>query len=353
MSLLTFNFHQLVGVQVESNDSGALHFFESEYRSSASVLSEDINQVTLHWKRSIWPFAKGYQIQIHKGLARWAYRISVQTHQIQIDAIGNQIAVPMVHHMLVHPSMRYLCVQDGALMLHGSSVVWEDKSLVFTGTGGVGKTTVSSLILKHGGNDWRLHADDYVFLAKGPTSFAYMTRSHLYRDQIRWVPTLEKSLSPRERLHLEFFGRLREITKDRIKWPLRVEASQLWPDHRIAPQANLAAIVILKRGNVDRLNLKQIDTMEGLVQELVQMNFYEARHFVNLIRKAYGEVYTEAWIIDWRQREKELLEQILKDTRIFQLDLPPSETAGVSFGRELVETLKPIMSVDQNEGLNA
>jgi hypothetical protein len=353
MSLLTFNFHQLVGVQVESDDSGALHFFESEYRPSASALSEDLNQVTLKWKRSHWPFAKGYHIQIYKGLARWAYRISMQTHRIQIDAIGNQVAVPMVHHMLVHPSMRYLCVQDGALMLHGSSVVWDDKSLVFTGTGGAGKTTVSSLILKHGGHDWMLHADDYVFLAKGPTSFAYMTRSHLYRDQIRWVPTLEKCLSPRERLHLEFFGRLREITKDRIKWPLRMEPSRLWPDYRIAPQAHLSAIVFLKRGNVNRLSLKKIDLTEGLMQGLVQMNFFEARHFIKLIRKAFGEAYTEVWIVDWKQREKDLLEQILEETHLFQLELPPSETAGDSFGRELIETLKPIMSVDQNEGLDA
>jgi hypothetical protein len=353
MSLLTFNFHQFVCVQVESDDSGALHFFESEYRPSASVLSEDIDQVTLKWKRSYWPFAEGYQIQIHKSLARWSYRISMQTHHIQIDAIGNQLAVPMVHHMLVHPSMRYLCAQDGVLMLHGSSVVWNDKSLVFTGTGGAGKTTVSSLILKHGGNDWKLHADDYVFLAKGPTSFAYITRSHLYRDQIRWVPSLKKCLSLRERLHLEFFGRLREITRDWIKWPLRMEPSRLWPDHRIATQAQLAAIVILNRGNVDRLNLKEIDATEGLVQELVQMNFFEARHFIKLIRKAYGETYTEEWTVDWIQKEKELLVEILGETRLFQLDLPPGETAGGSFGRELIETLKPLLSVDQNEGSNA
>jgi hypothetical protein len=352
MSLLTFNFHQFISVQVETNDSGALSFFESEYRPSASSHTEDIRQVNLKWKRSQWPFVKGYQLQIHKGLARWAYRILIQTHRIQIDALGNPLAVPMIHHMLVHPSMRYLCAQDGALMLHGSSVVLDDKSLVFTGKGGTGKTTISSLILKHGGNEWRLHADDYVFLAMGPTSFAYMTRSHLYRDQIRWIPKLEKCLSLRERLHLEFFGRLREITKDRIKWPLRMEPSRLWPGHHIALQANLSAIVILKRGNVDRLALREIDATEELIRELVEMNFFEARHFIKLVRKAYGEAYTEEMIVDWKHREEVLLEQILDKTRVFQLDLPPSESAGDSFGRELIETMTPIVNADQNEDLD-
>jgi hypothetical protein len=347
MRILSFNFHQLVSVQVESDDPEAIRFFEEEYRPSASATSQNPDQVTLKWKRSHWPFLRGYHLQIHKGLACWAYKISLQeSHQIHIDAIGNQIAVPMVHHMLVHPSMRYLCAQGDVMMLHGSSVVWSDRSLVFTGTGGAGKTTISSLILKSGGIDWKLHADDYVFLANGPTSFSYMTRSHLYRDQIRWVPALQGILSGRERLHLEFFGRLRELTKDRIKWPLRIGPSRLWPDHSIAPQAQLAAIIILNRGNIDQLVLEKIEVTEELIQELVDMNFFEARHFIKLIRKAYGEAFIKDWLTRWKVREMELIKQILYDTKLFHLHLPSSQADSESFGRELIETLKPIVNTD-------
>jgi hypothetical protein len=353
MSILTFNFHQIAGVQIESEDPGLLEFFKAEYRPSSSPLLQGIPKVSLNWSRSNWPFTAGYQIQLHKCLARWSYKISFHENAIQIDAIGNQTAVPMVHHMLVHPSLRYLCAQKDALMLHGSAVVFNDKSLVFTGVGGAGKTTISSLILRYGGEDWRLHADDYVFLSPGPKSFSYMTRSHLYRDQIRWVPAIRDLLSSKERMHLEFFGRLREITKDRIKWPLRIEPSRLWPEHSTSRQAQLAAILILSRDEVDQLSLERLEVTEEIVQELVQMNFYEARHFIKLVKKVYGEAILADKLEPWKERELDLLNRILQEAPLFRLNLPLQVTSGDRFGKDLVDILKPLTNLSTENGPNA
>jgi hypothetical protein len=353
MSTFTYNFHQLVGVQIESDDPGLIRFFEAEYRPSAAPISQELSQVHLTWERSNWPFIKDYHFQSHKLLARWAYRISFQENWIEIHALGNQLAIPMIHHMLLHPSLRYLCAQDGTLMLHSSAVVLNGKSLVFTGTGGTGKTTISSLILRHGGNECKLHADDYVFLSTGASSFSYMTRSHLYRGQIRWLPAIQKSLTLRERLHLEIFGRLRELSKDHIKWPLRADPSRLWPTHRIAPKADLGAIIVLNRDNVDRAILARIEPTEVVLQDLIKMNFYEARHFIQLVQKAYGEVYIKDWLEVWKEKERFLLERILDVTPLYRLDIPSSEKDGDRFGEALMAMLNPIVEAGQIENIDA
>ncbi len=344
MSILTFNFHQLVGVQVESDDPDTLSFFEAEYRPYAAPLLEGLNHITLQWRKSHWPFIPGYRFQWHKFLARWSYKIALHENGVSIEAIGNQTAVPMIHHMLIHPSLRYLCSQIDAILLHGSAVVFNNKSLFFTGAGGAGKTTVSSMILSHGGSDWELHADDYIFLMKGPISYSYTTRSHLYRDQIRWVPKIRSCLSLRERLHLEFFGRIRELSNDRIKWPLRIEPSRLWPDHAIAPKADLAAAIILARGKDDRINLESIELTEPLVHELISMNFHEARHYIKLIQRIYGEAFIKDWLEDWRIKERTLLDQILQETPLYRMDLPSTGNTGREYGEALIDTLKPLLN---------
>jgi hypothetical protein len=348
MTILTFNFHNLLGVQIESDDPTALEFFKSEYRTSAAPLPSNTKLIRLKWTRSLSlkPSDMDFHFQKHKIFARWSYRIAWDEVGLSIEAVGNTFALPMVHHMLVHPGLRYLCTQKGALMLHGSAVVFQDQSLVFTGAGGAGKTTISSLLLKHGGKDWKLHADDYVFLKEGSQSFSYLTRSHLYRNQIGWIPAIKTMLSTRERLHLEFFGRLREITQDGIKWPLRIEASRLWPDHDVASHASLGAVILLSQGNLDQPSLKRIDITEQVVEDLLKVNFHEARHFIQLIRRDFGNEDFKHWLQNWREGERILLNRILRETALYRLELPFRQVASDQYGRELVDVLIPIACAD-------
>jgi hypothetical protein len=354
MTVLTFNFHNLSGVQIESDDPIALKFFESEYRNSAGSLPLDARLVRLKWIKnlSFRPSGIDFHFQKHKCLARWSYKIARDEMGFEIEALGNRLAIPMVHHMLVHPCLRYLCALSNTLMLHGSAVVFQNQSLIFTGAGGVGKTTISSLLLHQGGEDWKLHADDYVFLSAGSESFSYITRSHLYRNQIRWVPSIKNVLTKRERLHLEFFGRLREFTRDGIKWPLRVESSRLWPDHAIAPHATLGAIILLSRGDLDGPVLERIEAEEEVIDNLVKMNFTEARHFIELIRRDFDEIDFKNWLHEWEERERILLIGILKASPLFRLELPPSKYASDQYGRQLLDLLLPILSADINRGPN-
>jgi hypothetical protein len=281
---------------------------------------------------------------MHKLLARWFYQIELSDDTIQIAAKGNQIALPMVHHMLVHPSLRYLCGFHGSLLLHGAGVVKNGRSLILTGAGGAGKTTTSSVLLDTGGPSWGLHADDYVFLDHAGLSYGYLTRSHLYSGLMKWVNRLDQLLTDREKLHLAVFGAIRRWSGGRIKWPLRMEPARMWPGRDYSQQARVAGILILERGQGDQIELNELDPHQVPVESLLTMNFFEARHFIRLIKKNQPEL-DEEWLLSWRARERTLLEQMTRTIPFFRLSLP-ARPSGLHVARaQLLEVVGPILEV--------
>ncbi len=58
------------------------------------------------------------------------------------------------------------------------------------------------------------------------------------------------------------------------------------------------------------------------MDELIGMNFREARHFRRLVDLGPEGPPAEGWLSSWQERERELLEARLLEARIFRLDLP-------------------------------
>jgi hypothetical protein len=339
---LKFNFHGFVAAQVNTNSPQVSGFYESEYdHHQVTALDPEIPRVSLHFEyKPGWiPCPKGYIRQTHKALAHWTYRIEFSNNQINIDAYGNNFAIPMVHHMLLHPGLRYLACQQGTLMLHAGAVAHHGSSLIFTGHGGAGKTTTTSLTLASGGTDWAVHADDYVFLSAGPKSQAYITRSHLYMDLITLLPEVGNQLSGSERLKLELFGRLRSWSNDRITWPVRLPVNRLWPGHQIAMSAVPAAVLLLEKTNSSDLELVQVDPENVPVSSLIEMNFSEARHFLNLIRKNHSVTNYSSWLAGWQAAEQTLLEQLTKEIPVYILKRPEDLESLSSFQDSLMSKL--------------
>lgn len=324
MEELQFNFHDLVGVRVMTQDRRAKDFYLQEFKRAVGGISPDTPMVKLTWQRksALGRIPSDYQSHVHKLLARWGYQIRFEDRSIQISALGNALALPMVHHMLVQPSMRFLCSMQGVLMLHGSAVVHGGRSVIFTGSGGAGKTTSSSLILNSGGSSWQMHSDDYLFFDSAMHTKGFLTRAHLYRAILGWIPEVKGVLSVGERMRLEFFGRLRSLTNDGLKWPLRISEDRLWPEHSWAERADLGAVIFLRKGMGEVLELTPAVNKDGLVEDLLEMNFNEARHFCMLVKKARGTGVAQDWLDSWRQRERQLIEAVLQAAPIYWLDLP-------------------------------
>ena len=187
----------------------------------------------------------------------------------------------------------------------------------------MGKTTVSSILLDQGSPGWELHADDYVFLSSAGDTYSCPSRSHLYADYLKAVPSASKKLSARQRVHLNVFGTVRRVSGDRINWPLRVEPGLLWPERVSAPHAHLQALLLLESGRAEELNLEPISDSAALADPLLQMNFYEARHTIELIE---GYFLPSGYTEQWQARERETLRQALEDVPAYRLSMPQIES---------------------------
>jgi hypothetical protein len=343
---LNFDFHGVVAAQIYTQNEQVKNFYEAEYQHHrAEKIDPESPQVILkfEYKPGWIPCPPGYTRHIFKALAHWAYRIEFSGDQIIINAFGNHWAIPMVHHMLLHPALRYLASKHGVLMLHAGAVAHRGCSLIFTGHGGAGKTTTTSLTLAKGGNEWAIHADDYVFLSSGPKSFAYITRSHLYRDLIALIPEIGNRLTNSERLQLEIFGSIRSWSRDQITWPVRLPVDRLWPEYPINFDAIPAALLILEKGDSTSLRLENIDPFEAPVDDLIDMNFGEAGHFLNLVKKNQAVSNYTSWLGEWRHNEHNLLEQRIKEIPVYSLKRPGDVETLAPFQDELMEKLDDLI----------
>ena len=324
-----YQFHHIVRLTVETEDQVCREYFRQEYAPyllSATPPSSGpqapLPLVRLQCWHGGWrnaPFA-GLPHR-HKMLARWVYRVDFTSHGITIWAQGNRWAIPMIHHMLVHPALRMLAARQGFLMLHAGAVAYQGRSLILTGSGGVGKTTTTSLLLARGGSAWALHADDYVFLSPAERrSYAYLTRAHVYWPLLTWVPELKKRLRWPERLRARLLWLLRRWSGERLKWPVRVSARRLWPQHPYQAQAHIGAVIWLARGANTHAILRPMQPSAREIEQLLDINFFEARHFLALLA-AQGED-ARPRIAAWREQEGVLLQELATQAPWYRLHLP-------------------------------
>lgn len=346
---MNFNFHGIVAAQVNTTSPRVATFYEAEYTyHQVDNLKSNIPKVILNFEyKPGWiPCPPGYIRHVHKALAHWVYRIEFEENQIKIDAYGNHWAIYMVHHMLLHPALRYLACKQGVLLLHGGAVANHGYSLVFSGHGGSGKTITTSLILALGGIDWHVHGDDYVFLSPGTRTLAYITRSHLYRDLINFVPEVENRLTQSERLRLGLYGRVRYWSKDQIKWPIRIPISRLWPDHQLAMEVKPAALLLLEENNSGNLKLIKIKPNEVPINRLIDMNFAEARHFLNMVRKNQVLPNFNSWLEDWQDKEQTLLTQHISKIPVYWMYRPRDIASMSDFKETLMKKMIDLIPKD-------
>ncbi|MFQ5943722.1 MAG: hypothetical protein ACE5JF_09230 [Anaerolineales bacterium] len=314
----SFDMHGLAGFRLFTDDRQTADYFSAEYAFARDQLAGDVPIVELRWRISGLPRSPGpgYRLQIHKAAARWHYRIELLETGVLIEGVGNRAATPMVHHMLLHPALRWLASQRKILMLHAASVARSGNSLLISGAGGAGKTTTSSALLARGDSEWRLQGDDYVFIGTDGMSFAYGTRSHLYLDLVLRFPELSKRLTWIEQRRLRANWILRRLSGDRIKLPVRVEFSRIWPNRNLAISAQPAAMLLLRASKSIRPQLVRASDYEAVIDELLDINFYEARHFINLV----GEPGN--WLEVWMARERSMITELVQRVPAFELHLP-------------------------------
>jgi hypothetical protein len=153
---------------------------------------------------------------------------------------------------------------------------------------------------------------------------------------LKWVPEVASRLTEDERKRLTFFGALRKYCGERLKWPVRLGPERLWPGKSIADTASPAAILLLERAGIAAPELIPVDDLSRTTDDLLAMNFGEARHFLTLLKKA-GKL-DEFWLAAWKDAERNLLAKLLTEIPCYRLVLPFSQSA-----EDVKATLMPIL----------
>lgn len=324
LPVVCIDFHNIVAAAIHTDDREAHEHFCAEYdHHLVEAIPDDVPTVEFHFnKHPLATQSQAFTHHSHKGIARWSYHLEMTRDSIKIVATGNRLSIPMIHHMLLHHSLRYLAAQKGVILLHAGAIVNAGRSLILTGKGGAGKTTTTSLVLAEGAGEWDYHADDYVFITPEPASLAYLTRSHLYRTLLDWVPEIDQRLTRREKIRLDLFGNLRSLSKENVKWPVRMSLKRMWPDLEPVMKASPAGLLVLKRGDLEEPTLERLSSPGDMLEDLISMNFTEARHFLQLIQKNQSVPEFQTWLAEWRSREKALLERLLTLIPAYTLQLP-------------------------------
>jgi hypothetical protein len=330
---LIFNFHQLIHLEIWSDDERVRRFYISEY-GHHMVQNKQPHQamVKLYLNSDRHPVTEKSFRHRHKWLAHWRHEISFKQDHIEILASGNAFAIPMIHHMLVHPGLRYLSAQLGVLMLHASAVVHNGKSIVFASKPGIGKTTINAILLSDKQTFWQPHADDYVFLTPQPQSLSYVTRHHLYQPIIKWVPEIAATLSAWQKLKIKGFSLLRRLSHNTLKWPLRMETAHAWPHLETCDQAVASGLVLLHNSQEKEAAFQPLQNSDVVLENLFTLNFSEVQHFIRFVIESHPHFVPR--IGEWQKQEKTLLKSILHTIPLFDLQLPEKPIPSQSFRKE-------------------
>jgi hypothetical protein len=161
----------------------------------------------------------------------------------------------------------------------------------------------------------------------------------LYLSLLDWVPDIRQRLTAPEQWRLFFFGKLRAWSRENIKWPVRIPVERLWLGRSVAPEATPAGLVVLKRTPSPDPKLSVLQPDEVLLDELIGMNFGEARHFLALIKKNRSVNDYQSWQAAWRKLERQLLKFRLAEMPVYLLELPRTYSSSSEFRKSLTDRL--------------
>jgi hypothetical protein len=200
--------------------------------------------------------------------------------------------------------------------LHAGAVEKDGKVYVFTGGGGVGKTSCVLNLLREG---YSYLNDDWLIIGKGK-AFPLPKRIHVFDYNLKDKEIAKRVLGYRRLYYLpmcklleycsEFsphrymkfiFEKLRERTI------LRIEFQKIFPEAEVASPSFISKVFLLERKKVSCIEVKKDITSCELARKMAYYNVYEWNH---MFREYYRYVYL------FGIRNKKIENRLYHDTEI-------------------------------------
>lgn len=241
--------------------------------------------------------------------------------------------VESVKEYLIH-FCEFLMWWPDKTWLHAGAVEKNGKAFVFTGEGGVGKTSSVLNLIKNGFN---YLSDDLLLVNCDGFAFPIPRRVHIFdynlndkdiakralgRKRLYYVPLCKLiNVGARRSPHRYIkyvFEKLREQTM------LRVELLKLYPDCEIAPPTPISKIFFLERKKTDSVRIEEIPSYDDiLLKKIACISMYE---WGDVLREYYRYGYlfavNNSKIENKMQHDVDILNDAFKNVEIYRVTIP-------------------------------
>ncbi|MHA1833984.1 MAG: hypothetical protein ACTSV7_08335, partial [Candidatus Baldrarchaeia archaeon] len=181
--------------------------------------------------------------------------------------------------------------------LHAGAVEKNGNAYIFTGGGGVGKTSSVLNLLREGCN---YISDDWLIIGGGK-AFSMPKRIHIFDYNLKHKEIAKRVLGYKRLYHcpicklLEYGSRFSPhkhikfvFEKLRERTMLAVDVHRIYPEAKVSPPSPISKVFLLERKKVKSIEVKRDITSKELARKMAYYNLYEWNH---MFREYYRYVH--------------------------------------------------------------
>jgi len=215
--------------------------------------------------------------------------------------------------------------------LHAGAVTKNGRSFIFTGGGGVGKTSCVLNLLKNG---YDYLSDDWLIIG-GNMAFPLPKRIHIFDYNLSDAEIAKRALGWK-RFHYKLMCKLCDwgsryalskysrfafkVLKPKY---LSIKLQKLYPESKVASPSKISKIFYLERRNINKIKIETDITSKELARRMAYVNMYE---WNDIFKEYYKYVYLfgirNERIENKLYHELKLMHETFKDAEIYRVIIP-------------------------------
>jgi hypothetical protein len=239
---------------VENNLDATFYFSDKESKNKLSFWDERAWLVNVNNDQGLnffcTPKLSG-QMKIIKFFPDFIFKILLN------DAPGYKYfqATYFVYNVLI-PTVQKLLLDKNCSFIHSSSVSSPNGAYLFTGEGGVGKTSISSYLYFKKSDKFNFLGDDLSIISSNGMVFLNPMPANIYPYNVECFPELQKYLNEKMSFSERMLWALRNFFLGPKKAMKRISA----PEDKVkAKKISLNTVFYLSRENIKDIVVKKVD----------------------------------------------------------------------------------------------
>ncbi len=325
---INFDIHGLLKFRIEGENKKIIDHFKDDYAYFVTLdeIEPDFRLIVSDFELNTKEcFFINYKYYVRKNyiacndgykIVKWKLSIeNIETKPI-IHFNGGMFSEIFLRDYIIEPLIAFLLVQKGYVLLHASSIAYNNQGFIFPATKGTGKTSTLLNLIKDGGvylsNEPSLVSDKGVL-------YSYPSFIHLYYYNFKSVPLIANKLRFGQKFELFFKNFIHLISLKYVSFSLSIDAKTFFD--KIGTKYPLNSLILLNKTNRDIVIVNSDITKNEIIEKLVIINHFEWEYFSRLLN-AYSYIFPNSRTSSFWQKYKETLEKSLEAVNLYSVDVP-------------------------------